>query len=74
MQCTRCAGLRVSEIIYDGGNRIPALRCVHCGDVTDHVIAFNRQRHSHPKPRPRRARTPIYGDVRWKKNKYATMA
>ena len=67
MRCTRCAGLRVSEIIYEGGNRIPALRCVHCGDVVDHVIAFNRQRHSHKKPR--RARTPIYGSNRWKKDR-----
>jgi uncharacterized Zn finger protein len=67
MRCTRCAGLRVSEIIYEGGNRIPALRCVHCGDVTDHVIAFNRQRLSHHKPS--RARTPIYGSNRWKKDR-----
>ncbi len=61
MPCTRCAGLRVSEIIYEGGNRIPALRCVHCGDITDHVIAFNRQRR--PYPKPRRARTSIYGAI-----------
>jgi uncharacterized Zn finger protein len=67
MQCTRCAGLRVSEIIYDGGNRIPALRCVHCGDVIDHVIAFNRQHRRHPKPS--RGRTPIYGNNRRKKPK-----
>ena len=67
MRCTRCAGLRVSEIIYEGGSRVPALRCVLCGDVTDHVIAFNRQRHSHQKPR--RARTPIYGSNRWKKER-----
>ena len=59
MQCTRCAGLRVSEIIYEGGDRIPALRCIHCGDVSDQVIVVNRQRRSYPKPR--RARTPIYG-------------
>ncbi len=70
MRCTRCAGLRVSEIIYEGGNRIPALRCVHCGDVVDHVIAFNRQRLSHQKPR--RARMHIYRNVRWKKNQHAT--
>ena len=44
MQCTRCAGLRVSEIIYEGGNRVPALRCVHCGDVIDHIILLNCQR------------------------------
>jgi hypothetical protein len=66
MQCTRCAGLRVPEIIYEGGNRIPALRCIHCGDVSDQVIVLNRQRRSYPKPR--RARTPIYGHDQWKKN------
>lgn len=72
MQCTRCAGLRVPEIIYEGGSRVAALRCVHCGDVIDHVIAFNRQRRRHPKP-SRGGRTPIYGSDRWKK-KRPTMA
>ncbi len=66
MQCTRCAGLRVPEIIYDGGSRVLALRCVHCGDVIDHVIALNRRRR--PYPKPSRGRTPIYGSDRWKKN------
>ena len=65
MQCTRCAGLRVPEVIYEGGSRVLALRCVHCGDVIDRVIAFNRQRRRHPKPS--RGRTPIYGSNRWKK-------
>jgi uncharacterized Zn finger protein len=51
MQCTRCAGLRVPEIIYEGGSRLLALRCIHCGDVIDHVIVSNRQRRSHPRPR-----------------------
>jgi uncharacterized Zn finger protein len=67
MQCTRCAGLRVPEIICEGGTRVPALRCVHCGDVIDHVIVFNRQRRRHPKAN--RGRTPIYGSDPWKKNK-----
>ena len=71
MRCTRCAGLRVPEIIYEGGSRVLALRCVHCGDVIDRVVAMNRQRRSYPKPR--RARTPIYGSDRWKKNR-STMA
>jgi len=44
MQCPRCAGLRVPEIIYEGGSRVLALRCVHCGDVVDRVIVLNRQR------------------------------
>jgi hypothetical protein len=68
MQCTRCAGLRVPEIICEGGTRVLALRCVHCGDVIDRVIAFNRQRRRHPKPN-RGGRTPIFGSDRWRKNK-----
>jgi hypothetical protein len=67
MRCTRCAGLRVPEIICEGGSRVSALRCVHCGDVIDRVIAFNRQRRRHPKAN--RSRTPIFGIDPWKKNK-----
>ena len=70
MQCTRCGGLRVTEIIYEGGSRVLALRCVHCGDVIDHVVALNRQRRRHPKPR--RGRIPIDGSDRWKKNRSTT--
>lgn len=66
MQCARCAGLRVPEIICEGGTRILALRCLHCGDVIDRVIVLNRQRRR--LPHPSRARTPTYGSVRWKKN------
>ncbi len=69
MQCTRCAGLRVPEIIYDGGTRVLALRCVHCGDIIDRVIVLNRQRRRLPDPNRARARTPIYGSDRWKKNR-----
>ena len=65
MQCTRCAGLRVPEIICEGGTRISALRCVHCGDIVDQVIILNRRRRRYPKPS--RSRPPIYGSNRWKK-------
>ena len=71
MQCARCAGLRVPEIICEGGTRVLALRCLHCGDIIDRVIALNRHRHS--LPRPSRGRTPVYGSDRWKKNRL-TMA
>ena len=71
MRCTRCAGLRVPVIIYEGGTRVFAQRCVHCGDVIDHVIVLNRQCRSYPTPS--RSRTPIYGSDRWKKNR-PTMA
>ena len=37
MQCARCSGLRVPEIICEGGTRVLALRCIHCGDVVDHI-------------------------------------
>lgn len=69
MPCTRCAGLRVPEIICEGGTRVLAFRCLHCGDIIDRVIVQNRQRRRHP--HPSRARTPIYGSDRWKKNKSA---
>ena len=67
MQCARCAGLSVPEIICEGGTRVLALRCLHCGDVIDRVIALNRQRRR--LPHPSRARTPIYGSDRWKKDR-----
>lgn len=67
MTCARCAGLRVPEIIFEGGTRVMALRCIHCGDVVDRVIVRNRQRRRYPQPS--RARTPIYGSDRWKKNR-----
>ena len=67
MPCTRCAGLRVPEIICEGGTRVLAFRCLHCGDIIDRVIALNRRRRR--LPIPSKARTPIYGSGRWKKNK-----
>ena len=67
MQCARCTGLRVPEIICEGGTRVMALRCIHCGDVVDRVIVRNRLRPRYPQPS--RARTPIYGSDRWKKNR-----
>ncbi len=57
MQCTRCAGLRVPEIIYEGGSRVLALRCIHCGDVIDRVIVLNSQHLLNSKPS--RGRTPV---------------
>lgn len=44
MLCARCAGLRAPEIIDEGGTRIVALRCIHCGDVIDPMIVRNRRR------------------------------
>ena len=67
MQCARCAGLKVRELITDGGMRILAYRCILCGDIVDRVIVRNRERPRHPEPS--RARTPIYGSTRWRKNK-----
>jgi hypothetical protein len=45
------------------------MRCVHCGDIVDHVIILNRRRRRHPKPS--RGRPPIYGNNPWKQNKPA---
>ena len=71
MQCTRCAGMRVPEIISEGGLRIMALRCVHCGDIVDQVIARNRERRR--QVYPRRPRTPIFGSDRSRQNRLVLM-
>ena len=63
MRCTRCAGLRVPEIIYEGGSRVLALRCVYCADVIERVVVLNRQRRR--LPHPNRTRTLMYGSDRW---------
>lgn len=59
MPCFRCNGMQVPEVIGEGGMRTMALRCLHCGDIVDQVIARNRMR------RQRivfsRPRTPTYG-------------
>jgi uncharacterized Zn finger protein len=67
MLCARCAGLRVPEILDEGGIRVLALRCIHCGDVIDPVIILNRQRCR--LPHPSRDRTPNYGSDRAKENR-----
>src|SRR5712692_10484930 len=67
MQCARCAGLRVPEIIYEGGSRVLALRCVYCGDVIERVVVLNRQRRR--LPHPNRTRTLMYGSDRWRKSR-----
>jgi len=64
MQCTRCAGMTVPEMISEGGMRAMALRCIRCGDIVDRIIAQNRLRRRHAQPR--RPRTPIYGNNRLK--------
>ncbi len=58
MQCVRCAGMSVPELICEGGTRIMALRCIHCGDIIDQVIVRNRQRSRDSYPS--RPRTPVY--------------
>jgi uncharacterized Zn finger protein len=44
MQCARCAGLNVPEVMVEGGAKLFVMRCVHCGNVTDQVILMNRRR------------------------------
>ena len=65
MQCVRCDGLRVPEVMSEGGTRVLAFRCIHCGDITERGIVRNRLRRR--APLPKRPRTPIYGSDRWKK-------
>jgi uncharacterized Zn finger protein len=62
MQCERCAGMKVPEIIVEEGAKLFVMRCVHCGDVIDHVILVNRRRCR--SLRLRRLRTSIYEDHR----------
>lgn len=60
MQCVRCAGLSIPEIIFEEGARILAMRCIQCGEVIDDVILLNRRR---PRSiRLGRARTSNYED------------
>jgi hypothetical protein len=65
MQCTRCRGLRVPEIMQDGGMRVVAYRCIHCGDVIDNKILQHRAQPSAPVLK--RPRTPIFGHGRWER-------
>jgi uncharacterized Zn finger protein len=44
MQCVRCGGMKVPEIIVEGGARFFAVHCVHCGDVIDPIIINRRRR------------------------------
>ena len=50
MQCARCAGLNVPEVMVEGGAKLFVMRCVHCGDVIDHVILINRRRQRSVRP------------------------
>jgi hypothetical protein len=58
LRCGRCAGMRVPELMSEGGIRVPALRCIHCGDLVDSVILLNRRHRRLAEPR--RTRTPRY--------------
>lgn len=58
MQCARCAGLNVPEVMVEGGAKLFVMRCVHCGNVTDQVILMNRRRQR--SIRLGRPRTSIY--------------
>ena len=66
MRCIRCAGLKVPELLLDGGMRVTAYRCIHCGDLSDEKILLHRQRRL--PPYPGKSRTPIYGNHRWKRS------
>jgi uncharacterized Zn finger protein len=63
VQCTRCSGPQVPEVISNGGTKATALRCILCGDIIDGVILYHR-RHRARLPHTSRARTPIFGLIR----------
>lgn len=51
--CTRCGGLMVKEFYMDlldsvGESKLPAKRCVQCGEVVDFVILLNRKLRHQP--------------------------
>ncbi len=68
MQCARCAGMNVPEIIVEGGAKLFVMRCVHCGDVIDPIILMNRRRQLSI-----RLRTSIYGRNRSTWNRSAVI-
>jgi hypothetical protein len=47
MQCARCTGMSIPEVIVEGGARLFAMCCIHCGDVIYRIIPMNRRRHRH---------------------------
>ncbi len=44
MECPRCHGMMVNEQVYTEQGGIEIARCIHCGDVIDSVVIFNRSR------------------------------
>jgi uncharacterized Zn finger protein len=71
MQCARCAGMNVPEVIVEGGAKLFVMRCVHCGNVIDHVILMNRRRQR--SVRLGRPRTSTYGRHRSTWNRSAAI-
>ena len=69
MQCNRCNGLRVLEMVQDGGLRALVYRCILCGDLVDQKILLHRR--SRDRSRMSRPRTPVHGSERWKRNRMA---
>ncbi|MFQ5588837.1 MAG: hypothetical protein ACE5F7_08350 [Nitrospiria bacterium] len=43
MKCPRCYGMTVNEQVYTDQGEIEVSRCIHCGDVQDKVVIFNRR-------------------------------
>jgi hypothetical protein len=71
MECGRCRGYIVREVIREGMLTSEAWRCIVCGDVTDRVI--RRHRALAKPPSPSRARTHIHVsglELVWKERKW----
>lgn len=62
VECNRCNGFRVLEMVQDGGLRAKVYRCILCGDLVDQRILSNRR--SHNRSRPSRSRTSVHGSER----------
>jgi hypothetical protein len=59
MQCVRCQGLMIADRFVDleqsGEAEFSGWRCLVCGNITDQVIAANRQHLPAPnRPLPKR--------------------
>ncbi|MFQ5780795.1 MAG: hypothetical protein ACE5HN_08445 [Nitrospiria bacterium] len=44
MKCQRCQGMMVEERIFTQQGGVLIARCIHCGDVVDRTVIFNRGR------------------------------
>lgn len=44
MNCRRCRGMMVREVVFTKQGGIPVSRCIQCGEIVDKVVILNRFR------------------------------